>query len=76
MAAKTVLNYIPKKSIVHELTGTTKLILFLLFSIVSMITFDIRVLAALFIFSIITFKVSKIKYKKLRSCLTLLLFLL
>ncbi len=64
MAAKTVLNYIPKKSIVHELTGTTKLILFLLFSIVSMITFDIRVLAALFIFSIITFKVSKIKYKE------------
>ena len=64
MAAKTVLNYIPKKSIVHELTGTTKLILFLLFSIISMITFDIRVLAALFIFSIVTFKVSKIKYKE------------
>ncbi len=64
MAAKTVLNYIPKKSIVHELTGTTKLILFLLFSIVSMITFDIRVLAALFIFSLLTFKLSKIRYKE------------
>ena len=64
MAAKTVLNYIPKKSIVHELTGTTKLILFLLFSIVSMITFDIRVLAALFIFSLVTFKLSKIRYKE------------
>ena len=24
MAAKTVLNYLPRKSVVHQLTGTTK----------------------------------------------------
>lgn len=64
MAARTVLNYIPKKSFVHELTGTSKLIIFLLLSIISMITFDIRVLAALFVFALITFKVSKIKFKE------------
>ena len=29
MAAKTVLNYLPRKSVVHQLTGTTKLAFFL-----------------------------------------------
>ncbi len=28
MAANTVLNYLPRKSVVHELTGTTKAGLF------------------------------------------------
>ena len=32
MAAKTVLNYLPRKSVVHDLTGTTKLAFFLLFT--------------------------------------------
>ncbi len=64
MAAKTILNYIPKKSFIHELSGTTKLILFLLLSIVSMITFDIRVLLAILIFSYANFKASKIKFKE------------
>ena len=32
MAAKTVLNYLPRKSVVHQLTGTTKLAFFLLFT--------------------------------------------
>ncbi len=64
MAAKTILNYIPKKSFIHELSGTTKLIVFLLLSIVSMITFDIRVLLAILIFSYANFKASKIKFKE------------
>ena len=36
MAANTVLNYMPRKSVVHELTGTTKLVFFLLFTFASM----------------------------------------
>ena len=47
MAASTVLNYLPRKSVVHELTGTTKLVFFLLFTFASMITYDIRVLVIL-----------------------------
>ena len=31
MAAKTVLNYLPRESVIHKLTGTTKLAFFLLF---------------------------------------------
>lgn len=33
MAANTVLNYLPRKSFVHELTGATKLAFFLLFTL-------------------------------------------
>ena len=40
MAAKTVLNYLPRKSVVHQLTGTTKLAFFLLFTFASMITYN------------------------------------
>ncbi len=28
MAAKTVLNYLPRESVIHKLTGTTKLAFF------------------------------------------------
>ena len=44
MAAKTVLNYLPRKSVVHELTGTTKLVFFLLFTFASMMTYETVVL--------------------------------
>ena len=40
MAAKTVLNYLPRKSVIHRLTGTTKLAFFLLFTFASMITYN------------------------------------
>ena len=38
MAAKTVLNYLPRRSVVHELTGTTKLAFILLFTFAGMLT--------------------------------------
>ena len=44
MAANTVLNYMPRKSVVHDLTGTTKLAFFLLFTFASMITYNTWVL--------------------------------
>lgn len=73
MAAKTILNYIPKKSFIHELSGTTKLIVFLLLSAVSMYTFDIRVLLALLLFSLLCFKASKIKIKEIAFMATFIL---
>lgn len=70
MAAKTVLNYIQKNSIIHELTGTTKLIIFLLLSTVSIITYDIRVIIGLFLFCVLCFKLSKLKLKEVQFVLT------
>ena len=47
MAANTVLNYLPRESVVHRLTGTTKLAFFLLFTFASMITYNTCVLLGL-----------------------------
>ena len=52
MAANTVLNYFPRKSVIHRLTGTTKLAFFLLFTFASMITYNTWVLLGLLAVSI------------------------
>ena len=70
MAAKTVLNYIQRDSFIHDLTGSTKLIIFLLLSTASIITFDIRVILMLLIFCIICFRISKIKLKEITFVLS------
>ena len=64
MAAKTVLNYLPRKSVVHQLTGTTKLAFFLLFTFASMITYNTWVLLGLMAVSFAAFKLSHIKIKE------------
>ena len=65
MAAKTVLNYLPRESVIHKLTGTTKLAFFLLFTFASMITYNTWVLLGLFAVSLAAFKLSKIKFPPL-----------
>ncbi len=52
MAAKTVLNYLDRDSVVHKMTGTTKLAFFLLFTFTSMITYNTWVLLGLFAVSL------------------------
>lgn len=73
MAAKTVLNYLERDSVIHKMTGTTKLAFFLLFTFASMITYNTWVLLVLFAVSLAAFKISHIKYREVRfmmfSCL-------
>ena len=76
MAAKTVLNYLPRKSVVHELTGTTKLVFFLLFTFASMMTYDTRVLLALLLVSVGIFHLSKIRFREVRFMMTFTLVFL
>jgi len=76
MAASTVLNYLPRKSVVHELTGTTKLVFFLLFTFASMITYDTRVLICLMVFSFAAFRLSHIRVKEVRFMLVFMLVFL
>ena len=52
MAAKTVLNYLERDSVIHKMTGTTKLAFFLLFTFASMITYNTWVLLVLFAVSL------------------------
>lgn len=71
MASK-VLNYIPKDSFIHRLSGTTKLIIFLSFSFLCGLSFDTRVLLFLLLLSILGFLLSKVKLREIRFMSTFL----
>ena len=76
MTANTVLNYLPRDSLVHRLTGTTKLAFFLLFTFASMITYDTRVLVGLMLVSFAAFRVSRIRLREVRFMLVFMLVFL
>lgn len=59
-----VLSYEEKNTWIHELSGVTKLIFFLLWSITSMLTYDTRVLLVMLTLSLIIFSMSKTKWKQ------------
>lgn len=71
MAKVAILSYIKRNSLVHELTGTTKLVFFLAWSIASMVTYDTRVLVCMLLLSIVIFKVSKIRIRDISFVLGL-----
>lgn len=64
MAKIAVMSYIKRKSPVHELTGTTKLVFFLVWSVAAMITYDTRVLVGMLIGAVVIFKISRVKFKE------------
>lgn len=76
MAAKTVLNYLPRKSVIHELTGTTKLAFFLLFTFASMITYNTWVLLGLMAVSFAAFRMSHIQFREVRFMMVFMLVFL
>lgn len=61
-----VMSYIPRKSVIHAMTGTTKLVFFLLFTFASMLTYDTRVLLGLMVVSFTCFGVSKIRFREVK----------
>lgn len=71
-----LLTYDPKDTWIHRLSGITKLIFFLAWSIVSMITYDTRVLAFMLVSSLIIFRVSKIEWKQISTVFKFILFFL
>lgn len=62
-----LLTYSNKDTWIHRLCGVTKMIFFILWSVVGMITYDTRVLAFMFIFSLIMFGISKTDYKQVST---------
>lgn len=73
---KLMLEYVPKDSFIHNLTGATKLLCFLLWCVTTMITYDTRILSFMIIFSFILFRISKIKLKEVSLVLIFILFFL
>ncbi len=61
-----ILTYEEKNTWIHRLSGATKLIFFLLWSAVSMISYDTRILIFMFFASLIIFYMSKTKWKQIR----------
>ncbi|HEY4429835.1 MAG TPA: energy-coupling factor transporter transmembrane component T [Paenibacillus sp.] len=59
----TMLTFTKQDSPVHRLTGATKLILFIVWSVTGMITYDTRCLIVMLLFSLIAFRVSKVQFQ-------------
>lgn len=64
-----IFNYIDKDSSVHKLTGATKFLVLVIWTVAAMITYDTRFLFLLFIISLVLFKVSKIKFREVKFLL-------
>lgn len=71
MAKAAILSYLNRKSPVHALTGTTKLIFFLAWSVASMVTYDTRVLVCLLAGSVAIFRLSRVRLQDIKVVLGL-----
>ncbi|WP_042141911.1 energy-coupling factor transporter transmembrane protein EcfT [Paucisalibacillus sp. EB02] len=71
--AVEMLSYIERKSPVHSLSGSTKLIIFMLYSTAAMLTYDTRVLVGLFVISVAIFIISKIRIREIGFILAFIL---
>lgn len=69
-------NYIDRQSPIHRLTGATKLVCMLLWSLASMVTYDTRLLIIMPVISLVFFKISKIKLSDVSFMLTVTLVFL
>ncbi|WP_243299025.1 energy-coupling factor transporter transmembrane component T family protein [Bacillus litorisediminis] len=71
--AVEMLSYIERKSPIHQLTGATKLLCFIIWTFAAMLTYDTRVLLFLFGWSHIIFKLSRTKIKEVSFVLVFIL---
>lgn len=74
--AVEMLSYIERDTMIHRLTGATKLLCFLMWSSAAMLTYDTRILVLLFLASIVIFIQSKIKLQEVSFILILILIFL
>jgi energy-coupling factor transport system permease protein len=59
-----MLAYIGRKSPVHALSGAVKLIVFLLWSVLTMVGYDTRIMGVLTVVSVILFALSRIRFRE------------
>ncbi|MDD2968408.1 MAG: energy-coupling factor transporter transmembrane component T [Lachnospiraceae bacterium] len=71
-----ILSYIERESVIHKLTGTTKLIFFIFWSIAAMVTYDTRVLIVMFFTGCLLFYVSRLKWTEIRFALIFMFVLM
>lgn len=71
-----ILTYAEKDTWIHRLCGVSKLVFFLLWSVVGMLTYDTRVLLVMLVFSLIIFKISKTEWRQVGTIFKFILFFL
>lgn len=71
-----VLSYEEKDTWIHRLSGVTKLVFFLLWSVTSMVTYDTRVLLAMLVVSLVIFAMSRTKWKQVGTVFKFILLFL
>ncbi len=74
MASARIISYINRDTPVHRLCGATKLLVFLVWTIVCMLTYNTYVLLGALVFGIIVFIIAKIKLKEVKFVLLTVLF--
>ncbi len=74
--AGRVLTYEKKNTWIHELSGVTKLVFFLLWSVTSMISYDTRVLLTMFVLSIVILRASKTEWRQVGTVFKFILLFL
>lgn len=70
------MTYMPKETWIHRLSGVSKMIFFLLWSITGMLTYDTRVLIVMLAISIVIFKVSETEWKQVGTVFKFILLFL
>ncbi len=71
-----LLSYEEKDTWVHRLSGLTKLIFFILWTVTSMLTYDTRILIIMIIISLVVFKMSKTEWKQVAAVFKVILVFL
>ncbi|HEM5942033.1 TPA: energy-coupling factor transporter transmembrane protein EcfT [Streptococcus suis] len=71
MSQQKLIGYHPGTGLIHSLSAVSKLLFFLIVSILAMITYDTRLVLFIAVFSLALFKMSGIRYKEISLVLIL-----
>ncbi|RRN51333.1 energy-coupling factor transporter transmembrane protein EcfT [Streptococcus suis] len=71
MSQQKLIDYHPGTGLIHSLSAVSKLLFFLIVSILAMITYDTRLILFIAVFSLALFKMSGIRYKEISLVLIL-----
>lgn len=74
--AGRLLTYVPKNTWIHRLSGFSKLLFFLLWTLTGMLTYDTRILLFMLVFSFVIFAMSKTEWKHVRTVFRFILLFL
>lgn len=74
--AGRVLTYEEKDTWIHRLSGVTKLLFFLLWSVTGMLTYDTRILVIMLVISVVIFKMSKTEWRQVGTVFKFILLFL